>query len=503
MRREKGEGVELAAGCRWAAGIGALVVAASLAGCGGGVSEKEPAGGGAQSGGSGTLKVKVTDVAGDPVAGAIVSWYGNTKTITVRTGADGTVQVDDVPSGRAEVCASHLVRGSSCGPSGYVTLQAGQVLEVVRQLELNDAFAVAVLGATVPPGGVGADGRSLDVTVRVAMTQGSEGESRLSNMWVPQCEARIGAELGELGPRCISGPEGDNSYAFDGVTEASVITVLNDGPKSTAVGLLIDQSEAGLSSDWNPNEPRLFAAKVLTDSLLPDASLALAAFANAALLPSQPVTFFPVDEPGFIGSRQSAFGVLQDLSGLVGGEAPLYEAIVTAIDFLVDRAPPGSEPALLVLADGRDDSSCSGFDPSPSKCAARRLDVVKRVTETGVRLFLVASDTDEECIGYFEREYCQALVNAKEPLSELSRAGGIPLSVGPVQDLTSPLGLARQWLSGTNRVQDVSFRLISDVPGAFAPGAVVTGALRVSDVTILVDGGYELPFRVQVPDPAP
>jgi hypothetical protein len=456
------------------------------------------------------VRVKVTDVLGDPVADASVSWYGSSRTVTVRTGADGTVQMNEIPSGRAEVCADHLVRGSSCGATGYITVQAGQVLEVSRQLELNDVFAVAVLGATVPPGGVGADGHSLDVTVRVGLTEGSEGESWLSNVFGSLCDARSGTELAELGPRCISGAAGnDISYSFAGVTDAGAVKVVGDGPQPKAVGLLIDQSEPLSFRDWAPNEPRLFAARVFADSLLPDASLVLAAFAGdggigtASLLPRRPVTFFPVEAPGFVNSRPAAFEVLDTLSSLVGGGAPLYEAIITAIDFLADQAPSGSEPALLVLADGRDDSSCYWFAPNPSECTAKRLDVVKRATEAGVRLFLVAPDTDEGCGDYPEFGDCRSVVEAKAPLAQLSADGGIPLAVGRESSLTSAMGLARQWLSGSTKVQDVSFRLTSDVPGAFAPGAVVKGSLTVGDPTFVGDLRFELPFRVQVPQGAP
>ena len=522
MRREKGEGVELAAGCRWAAGIGALVVAASLAGCGGGgggdgsTVVTPPSGNSPQPRGTGSIRVTVTDVVGEAVAGAEV--YVSATNTTLLTGADGTVQFDDVPTGGSRVCASHRVRGSTCSTPDLAMVQKDKLLEVSRQLEVYEGPTVSVLQATVDPGGVSADGRNLDLTVRVAVTQGREGSSWFLEEWglgVAGCDARTGAELAELGPRCIAGVRGtDASYSFGELKDAGIVRTVASQPRSSAVGLLIDQSLAADLSPAGANEPRLFAAKVFADSLLPDVPLVLAAFAsdlamgNASLLPRRPVTFFPVESPGFVRSQPEAFKTLDDLAGMVGGGAPLYEAITAAIEFMASRALPGSVPTLVVLADGTD-SDCG----TAAQCAQWRRTVVQRAQQAGVRLFLVGNDSDTHCgrepWDDEDRYYCETAIAAEAPLWELAALGGMPLAVGSGPKYShsphSQLELVKQWLSGSMQVQDIGVRLVSDAEGAFAPGAIVTGGLwGVNESFCPWDCMYHaLPFRVQVPQGAP
>jgi len=433
--------------------------------------------------------------------------------ISKDTDANGVTQFDDVAAGKISVCASHPVRGYDRYGCSEFTVQKDQVLEVSRPISASQNPTVAVLQATADPGGVSADGRSLELTVRVAVTRGREGSSWFLEGWglgVEGCTARTGAELAELGPRCIASMGGgDISYGSE-LKDAGVVRTVAGLPRSSAVGLLIDQSETGLSPDWAPNEPRLFNAKVLAHSLLPDVPVAIAGFASdtasgsTSSLPRRPVTFFPVDAPGFVGSRSDAFETLNDLGGLVGGGAPLYEAIAAGIEFMADRSPPGSLPTLVVLADGTD-SSCR----TAAQCAQWRRTIARRAQETGVRLFLAGyestdnmNDGAEECSASddeWEWYICSLTFGAKAPLQELSSAGGMPLTLG------WNLELVREWLSGSMTVQDIRLRLTSEVEGAFSPGAVVTGRLRGSNESWCPWDCYvvALPFRVEVPQGAP
>lgn len=501
-----------------------LAVAMGISACGGGGSADQASGGsasgGSASGGSGspgrgTIRVKVTDLFGDVVPAAKVDVSGLWGLISKDTDASGEVQFDEVAAERVSVCVYHLVRGT--GGCAHSTVQKDRVLELSLQLKAGQMPTAAVLQATVDPSGVGADGRSLDVTVRVAVTGGRAGWSWFngyadSTPILFPCHARTGAELAELGPRCIAGVDGrDTSYAFGEIKDAGVVRALEGERPSDAVALLIDQSDAGLSVDWAPNEPRLFAAKVFADSLLPEVPLALAAFASdtasgtASTLPQRPATFFPVEAPGFVSSRPEAFQTLNILPGMVGGGAPLYEAIVAGIEFMAGRVPPGTHPALVVLAEGTD-SDCG----TAAQCAQWRRTVVQRAQQADVRLFLVGDDSDTHC-GWEpwnaeDLYYCETAIAAEAPLWELSALGGIPLVVGSGQgysdNLHSQLELVRQWLSGSMTVQDISVRLTSDVEGAFAPGAVVMGGLLGTNESFCPwDCMYfALPFRVQIPD---
>jgi hypothetical protein len=547
MRQEKGEGVGRAARCRPIAWVGTWIVAAGLAGCGGGGGTETgnppssggipPSGGNTActvANGTGSLRVKVTDVFGEAVPGAIVAWTrpGTGTFARAATDAAGVANLASLPACEGWVEVDHTVRG--LGRSGDqaepLSIRKDEVLVAPVRLEPIRQPAAAVVSASVGPGGVSADGRSLDLTLRIAVTGGREGESWLiggagagaSGVDAAPCQARLGTELAELGPRCIRGPDGsDRSYSFGRLNDLGVVRQVEGTPPPWSVGLLIDQSGAGLAQDWNgtmlhaPNDPRLFAARFLVDGLLPGVPLALAGFASdlapggASTLPQRPVTFFPVESPGFTTSRAAAFETLRDLSTMVGGGAPLHEAIAVAVDFMAARTPPGRKPMLVVLADGGD-KDCG----TPAQCSAARREIISRARAEGVELFLVGTDDAVAC------DYCLD-IRAQEPLRSLAAEGGFPLVLsdepwfdycgawGPCPlfagALVSPLEMVAGWLLGTAQVQEVSIRLTSESPGAFAPGAVVMGELLGSNEDMCPWGDgycwrYSLPFRVQVPD---
>lgn len=504
----------------WALRVAIVAAAIGLSACGGGGGGGSAADGPPSSGGTpppatpppttpppanppvtgtGTVRVKVTDAFGEAVAGANFYVGGTSFAASVRTDAGGTAQIADVPAGEVRVGAYHTVRGSSLGYR--VTLAKDQVLELSRQLEINSDVPVAtVLQARVADGGLSADGRQLDVVLRIAVTAARPGFSWFDDYYqtgVHECEARSGADLADLGPRCIHGIDGrDLSYSFGEVQDLGVVRAVEGVPQSWAVGLLIDQSDAGLSPDLLPNDPRLFAAKTLAHSLLPGTGLALAGFASdepsgsASSLPQRPVTFFPVESPGFLGSWAAAYAVLQDLSGLVGGGTPLYAAIAAGIEFMAANAPAGRQRALVVLADGAD-STCG----SPAQCAQQRRAIVRRAREAGVNLFLAGASCEDPSW------YCWTQ-NAKAPITELAVEGGIPLAVAADPSFTvGTLELARQWLAGSQMVQDVRVRLTSETAGAFAHGVVVTGTFGGVNPELCPFDCYvfALPFRVEIP----
>jgi hypothetical protein len=264
--------------------------------------------------------------------------------------------------------------------------------------------------------------------------------------------------------------------------------------------MLIDQSEAGLSPDWTPNEPRLFAARILADRLLPDTGLVLAGFASdeasgsSSGLPQRPVTFFPVEAPGLTTSRSEAFATLDDLSGMVGGGAPLYEAIAAGVDFMAERTSPDLRRVLVVLADGSD-STCG----TPAQCAQRRKALVGHARASGVELVLVGSRDEESCL-HADWSYCLE-IHAREALRLLAEDGGMPLVVANTNSLHSPVLLVQQLLSGWATIQDVRLRLTSDSAGAFAPGAVVKGEFSGVNPSMCPFDCWTvvLPFNVEVP----
>jgi len=477
-----------------------------------------PPAGGTGSAGTGIIQVKVTDAYGEAAGGAYVSVNGSNFAFGAQGDAEGVVRIADVPAGQVLVCASHLVRGSdNCGGQRAVTLGKDQVLELSRRLEISRGHpTAAVLQARVAEGGLSADGRQLDVVLSIAVTAARAGVSWFdANYWpgveVRDCYALSGAQLADLGPHCIHGIDGsDTSYSFSQVNDLGAVRAVEAVPQSWAVGLLIDQSDAGLSPGLLPNDPRLFAAKAFANSLLPGTSLALAGFASdepsgsASGLPQRPVTFFPVESPGFVGSWPEAYDVLQDLSGLVGGGAPLYEAIAAGIEFMAANAPAGRQRALVVLADGSD-STCG----LPAQCAQQRRAIVRRARETGVQLFLAGVHDQEACnaLPADEAYICFLTIAVEAPLRELAREGGLPVAAGVLPNsnatgsVSAPLELALQWLAGSGMVQDISLRLTSETAGAFAPGVVVTGNFVGVNPQLCPWDCYAfgLPFRLEIP----
>ena len=500
MNRRASDVEGLLAGRRGATWAAVLAAAIGMSACGGGGSGQPPGGPSAAGGGpppavppsggtnaNGAVRVRVTDLFGDAVAGASVSWLTATGAATRKTDSEGVAQFDHL-AGEGRLCAHHPVRGHSCGESsdeGSGAVHNG-VLEWSRRLRPHVQPEAAVLSATVGPGGVSEDGRRLEVTLRVAVSgplvDGSwfvHGEGwGYNGLYAAGCTARTGDELAARGPLCIRGLDGtDTPYSFGQVTGLGAARSIERPSVPTAVGLLVDQSDAGLSPDRLPNDSRLFAARLLTDRLLPGTPVLLGAFASddpsgaASGLPQRPLTLFPVETPDYLTSRTEVFRVLYDLQELVGGGAPFYEAIAAGVDFMSARTPPERRRVLVVLADGSD-TSCG----TPARCAALRRDIAGRLHDAEVELWVVAVDGDADwCLP----GYCESVGQVDEGVSALAREVSVPVIVAPADGtgLGSPMELIRQWLEGPMTVQDISLYLTSETEGAFAPGSTVMGSM--------------------------
>ena len=195
------------------------------------------------------------------------------------------------------------------------------------------------------------DGRLLEFSARLYVVEGNALGGADLEAW------NMGA-VGVLpcAADCVAGPSG-----LDAAYEGSVLrqSWVDPDPASDplALSLLLDQGGSVAVTD--PADRRLLAAKYLQTRLHANDQVALAAFAaddtntgQAALLPNQPVTIFPLANPTFTTHGRDYFPTIESLATLEGGGSPLHAAVGQLIDFAASAAPAGSRRAVVVLASG-------------------------------------------------------------------------------------------------------------------------------------------------------
>ena len=450
--------------------------------------------------GVGTIRVNVTDFFDAPVAGADVYWLATNSIVETISDEEGKAILYGVPSGKhGRVCASHVVRGYACD-AGNFQVPAGSTVELERKLQPTPGAPLAtVIKTSVQSDGLSPDGRTLEATIRIAVTQppsiGSWFDAGHWSLAVTDCVAREGQELLDLGPRCIrSTVEGDQSYSFGGTIGRPVATTIQQPARAATVALLLDQSAPVWAYEEYAVEARIYGAKIFADNALPDTGLLVAAFAgddedgiNLSALQGKPVTLLPVQNPALFFSKSEIFDQLDGLLAMSGGVAPLYAATMHAIDLLADRALPATRRILVVMANGRDDS-CG----TPAQCAAMRKAISYRASEKNVEIFLLGRDGPD----YLELDTSRT----EEAISLLAVDAIAPLIVGS-GTYHEAFNLVQQLITGSYAVEDIRIRLTSMEPGTFHSGAVVSGELLGSNPSNCpwYCYVYVLPFSVQVP----
>jgi hypothetical protein len=253
-----------------------------------------------------------------------------------------------------------------------------------------------------------------------------------------------------------------------------------------AAALLIDQSTSVVVND--PADARLFAAKYFLTLAGESARTVLAAFSSDdpasgqfSLLPQEPVTVFPLENPQFTADGRSYFATVDQLGALEGGASPPFAAIDRTLDFAAADPQQGTK-ALVVVTNGRDDT-CG----TRSECRSILDALVQKSKASGVAIVTVGLEdatgtTDHEALGL---------------LSQSTAHGAAFWAPNPKQ-LAMVLGDVRSFLARSKDTLEVGFRIQSPVVGAFASGRTVIG--QVSLEVCPMDCSYTvIPFVVQVP----
>ena len=211
--------------------------------------------------------------------------------------------------GRAEILTDSLTHGALVSAPDM----EGAVYESTRQADDRLEITVTLHPSSARAGGVGRvsvisgspDGRELSFTARLYVVDGTAaripGDWEVNIVRVLPCEPDVGSDAMIFEADCVEGPPGFDA-SYQGST-SNVRTVHPDrGTAPLALSLLLDQGASVAVTD--PGDRRLLAAKYLQTRVESDDQVALAAFASdstgtgaMSLLPTQPVTIYPVDEP--------------------------------------------------------------------------------------------------------------------------------------------------------------------------------------------------------------
>lgn len=487
--------------------LGLMLLAAiglTAAGCSGG-SDGDAKAGGATAGGRGKVTVTVVSTIGEPVAGAnvdVVHWRDDKPesgiTYKAITDASGRAEVTGVRRGRVLASASHG-EFSSANTIDSRDVVSGGTLNLELRLPPKHGAAGGVVEATAAPGGVSADGKVLEFSLQIVDLPGpySREWDAYRRVEITACNPQSGNDAPMFRADCVSGPEGfDAPYTADS-TEAAVPlsrvwpTSSQSGARAPfAAALLIDQSAAYAAGD--PADRRLRAAKHFLDGANEQEPVLLGAFAadrpvssQYSLLPSRPVSIFPLENPQFTTSGRSLFSTVDSLATMEGGAASLLAAVDRVLDVMATSGGSGRRD-IVVLTNGQDET-CG----TRAACARLRDAVVAKARALQVRIVTVGVQSE----GVRDLEMLGLLAQAAE--------GSAAFWADEPALLPHVLRVVRDQLGAAQPSVKAAFRIRSPVAGAFAPGRTVTGwvvlTIRDCGVAECTSASARLPFAVRIP----
>ena len=425
----------------------------------------------------GSVSVTVKDTNGVGIAGAAVVATVGGASRSATTNASGVALVTEVRVGTGTVDVSRDTFVSKTGTA--VTVTANTTTSVNVELVRITSATGGVLTTSSPIAVASADGKTLEFSIQVVVV--NERSEAITGLLAPAFTLRACTpDAATADNDCLAATAGvvaDAAYTVLGPGAApSFEQVAGGAPQPYAAALMFDQSASISVND--PTDARLFSAKEFLKRLGGSDVASISAFADgvtAGKLPVMPVTIFPVGNPAFDSNGANFFADLDSLATLEGGGTPLYEAICRVIDFTVARAPAGVRRAAVVFTDGKDDplASTTGY-------SCKTIDqAIAKTESTGVDIFSIGLSGEVD-----------GLV-----LATLAEAGnGVFLFADDVTQLIPIYGSLGNLLSGSLTTYRLTYRISTEVAGAFQAGRSVRGTLAVNAATNPIN----MPFVVRI-----
>ena len=439
--------------------------------------------------GKATLTLTAHDIFGAPVADASVRLLipsgTGVREIGKLTDADGKLEVvGNFKGGYAVLVTAPELFGSS--------------FESVHADRLD--FAVTLHPASAVTPGIGAltvtshsaDGRQLEFSARLYVIEGrvsAETDFAASNMGrvtVIPCSPDNGNDGTTFTADCVEDAAGIDA-AYEGTTLSTTWVEPSPVTDPLSIGLLLDQGASLAATD--SGDRRLLAAKYFQTRLDSHDQVALAAFAaddagtgDVALLPSKPVTIFPVDAPAFTTDGRGYFATIDSLASFEGGASPLHDAVGALIDFTASVAPSDSRKAVVVLASGGVNDCATPADCQADEDSLRVQSESSGVSIVAVGLSPTSGAIDRKRLGTWAQSPQGSVFWARD-------AAQVPTIFGRVPEI----------LDGRHGALDVSVRLESPIAGAFTSGNTVLGTLKVTLCPWECTDMVSVPFALRVP----
>ena len=492
------------------ASIVALLSLAALAACGGvGGGSTSPGPSGAPSPsvpppiavGSGSLTVTVTDPYGKPLANATVTVFDGRQTTIVGTADSdqhGMATIDAVPTA-ALVSVTH--------PLGYCRIELADVRQTgptALTATVQPASPVTVALLPVKAGSVSADRTELELQVSVLASTvghfvpasyGIYGSTPGPTPYLRLGDCVVWLDSSRVTPGCAYETGGSvtvSDFTFDPVGIPAAPAA--QGPFSAL--LVLDQSLR--TAEYDPHGLRTLAAKHFVRRARSGAQADLVAVAGLAgpggdasrppLLQHLPLWVPPVAPAVFTSDQFAQEAVVDSLEPLVGGTAPVFDALAAALTLTAEQAPATGRRAVVALLGGGDDS---GLSESQRQAALASLS--QQQADTGIQVVLIAGRLDEDSV---ERRNLAELAGALR--APIIYAGYPKDWRAPADGLYWAMDLAADLLAGSALPSlHAVFRVKSDQPGGFQSSPALQGTLWVESNQCPM-GCWELPLQFAV-----